>query len=141
MTTPLRYRRAVETRWMYHKENTVLRGNREAVKQRSMSYLRGFATELWAEEAPGGRTMPTIKAEQGILYGGQYMSYCLGFTEIFMSRAQRNILVLTHELTHALGPSYHGKYFVKRYFPLLWKYAGYSRMFLQDLALERGIRV
>lgn len=139
MTTPLRYRRAVETRWMYKQEATVLRLNKFAVKSRPMAYLRGLGQEIWVEEAPGGRTMPTIRAHDGILYNGQSMSYCLGFTQIYLARAQRDILVLAHELTHALGPSYHGKYFIKRYFPLLWKYAGYSRIFLQDLAAQRGV--
>jgi len=33
----------------------------------------------------------------------------------------------------------HGKKFIKLYFHLLKKYAGYSRWFLQTVADERGI--
>jgi hypothetical protein len=47
-------------------------------------------------------------------------------------------LVLIHELTHALGFRYHGKTFVQRYFPLLWKYADYDQQFLIDLAATKG---
>jgi hypothetical protein len=124
---------ARETRWLYRVEWKILNLNREAVKDRKIGYLRTLAQEVWANEAPGGRTMPTILASKGIKYSRGWYSYCEGFTKIVLSRRQRSIMVLLHELTHALGPCIHGKRFVTLYFYLLHKYAGYNRFFLQHL--------
>jgi hypothetical protein len=67
------------------------------------------------------------------------VSYCEGFTKIVLARSQRNVLVLLHELTHALGPCVHGRKFIKLYFRLLQRYGGFARWFLETVAAERGI--
>lgn len=134
-----RYRNASDTRFLYRLEDTTLRYNSYANADRSMKFLRDLADKVWAAEAPAGRRKPTITADDGVLHGGRAMSYCLGFTEIVLARSQRNVLVLLHELVHALGPIIHGPKFIRLYFKLLQKYAGYSRFFLQYLAADRGI--
>ena len=63
----------------------------------------------------------------------------MGYTEIVLARGQRTVLVLLHELTHALGPGVHGPKFVRLYFYLLRKYARFSPDFLQGVAAGRGI--
>lgn len=131
-------KRAHETRWMYYQENHTLRVNSNAYRSLSMEELREFAMKVWEKEARPGRRFPTITATRGLPYLGKLCSYCQGYTIIKLARHHRNLLVLLHELTHALGPSTHGEQFVKRYFPLLWKYAGYDQNFLIGLASEKG---
>lgn len=135
-----RSRRTRDTRWLYRAENTVLKHNAAAVADTPMAALRRLARRVWRAEAIG-RPMPEIVAGDGEIYGGQRTSYCLGYSRIVLARHHRTPLVLLHELTHALGPSTHGRAFVRLYFRLLWRYAGYSRHFLQLLAEARGIRV
>ena len=115
-----------------------MRGNARADRLRSMEYLRRLAKEVWDGEAPS-RRFPDIVAGRGIKYGGTLLSYCLGYTRVVLARNQRSILVLLHELTHALGPVNHGAKFVKLYFRLLEKYAKYDWRLLQGVAAERGI--
>lgn len=134
-----RARRARATRWLYRVEATAFKYNSYANEPRSINFLRTLAARVWKAEAPKGKRMPTIKATNGLRYGGVYTSFCIGFTHIELARHHRNILVLLHELTHALGPCQHGPRFVQRYFPLLWKYANYNRFFLQGVAAERNI--
>lgn len=132
-------RRARETRWLYQAERTLLKGNARAHEDRPIEYLRRLARRVWRAEAPQGRKMPTVKAARGMKYGGSLTSFCYGFTEIELARHHRSVLVLLHELTHALGPCVHGPKFVRLYFHLLHRYAGYNRWFLQMVAAERGI--
>jgi hypothetical protein len=124
--------RSSDTRWLYRQEDTTFRYNRYAVAERSMSYLQRLAARIWKVEG-NGRRFPDIAAVNG------GVSWCRGFTEIRLCRGHRNILVLLHELTHALGPCVHGPKFIKTYFPLLQRYGGYSRWFLQGVAAGRGI--
>lgn len=134
-----RHRNARDTRWLYRLEEETLRFNSFANADRSMKFLRDLADKVWAAEAPAGRRKPTITADYGVLHQGRAFSYCEGFTKIVLARSQRNVLVLLHELTHALGPCVHGKKFIKLYFGLLRRWAGYHRWFLQTVAAERGI--
>jgi hypothetical protein len=124
---------------LYRLEDTTLRYNSFATEDRSMAFLRAIVDQVWDAEAPVGRRKPTITADDGAFWQGRAWSYCEGFTKIILARSQRNVLVLLHELTHALGPCVHGKKFVRLYFRLLKKYAGYSRWFLETIAAERGI--
>ena len=126
-------RRARDTRWLYRQEDTTFRHNRFALAERPMKFLRRLAARVWKREAPAGRRLPGIAAVAGT------ESWCAGFTDIGLSRRHRNVLVLLHELTHALGPCVHGPKFVRLYFRLLREYAGYSRHFLQGVASGRGI--
>lgn len=134
-----RHRNASDTRWLYRLEDETLRYNSFANADRSMKFLRALVDKVWAAEAPAGRRKPTIRADDGVIYNGKAYSFCLGFTDIILARSQRNVLVLLHELTHALGPCVHGKKFIKLYFGLLRRHAGYHRWFLQNIAAERGI--
>ena len=130
-------RRASVTRWLYHAESTALRYNRSALQDRPIGFLRRLMERVWRNEAPKRRRMPEIWATQGLRWQERYTSFCAGYTYIELARHHRNILVLLHELTHALGPCYHGERFVRVYFRLLNKYAGYNLWFLQSLASER----
>ena len=134
-------RRSAETRWLYGVEAAALGHNKFAWQDRPMNYLRGLAQRIWKTEAPKGRRFPAIRAGRGCPSGRYLTSYCLGFTEIELARHHRNVLVLIHELTHALGPCIHGRAFVRLYFRLLHKYAGYNRWFLQMVAAERNILI
>ena len=132
-------RRAVQTRWLYSMESTMLKGNVYANCDMPMEYLRRLAKRVWASEAPQGRKFPSITAADGLQWGGRLTSYCMGFTEIVIARHHRTVLVLLHELTHALGPCQHGEKFVKLYFKLLEKYGRYDPSLLQGVAAGRGI--
>ena len=134
-------RRRRETRWLYHAEAALLEANRYASDDRGMDYLRKLARRIWDKEAPKGRRFPSIVAGRGCPSHSTLTSYCMGFTEIVLARHHRNVLVMIHELTHALGPCIHGKNFVRLYFRLLHKYAGYNRWFLQLVAAERNILI
>jgi hypothetical protein len=132
-------RNARDTRWLYRIENRTLKFNRYANEDRPIEELRKLADRVWAAEAPAGRHKPMISAAPGVKMNGRFTSYCEGFKTIVLARHHRNVLVLLHELTHALGPCLHGPKFIRRYFPLLAKYGGYNRPFLQTIAAERGI--
>ena len=134
-----RTRRAVQTRWLYNAESTVLKGNVYANCDMPMAYLRRLAKRVWDSEAPKGRRFPSIVAGAGLLWQKRFTSYCAGFTEIVLARHHRTVLVLLHEITHALGPCQHGKAFVKLYFRLLERYGRYDPMLLQGVAAQRGI--
>jgi len=137
-TMRARYRNAKDTRWLYRLEDRTLKYNRFANADRPMDELRKIADRVWAAEG-GSRRKPTIRGTDGVRYGGKQYSFCSGFTDIVLARAQRNVLVLLHELSHALGPCVHGSKFIKLYFRLLHKFGGYNRPFLQSVAAERGI--
>ena len=132
-------RRAAETRWLYRTENTMFKSNVYANCDMPIEYLRRLAKRVWEKEAPKGRRFPTIIANAGQSWGGRFTSYCEGFTFIALARHHRNVLVLLHELTHALGPCVHGPKFVRLYFYLLRKYARFNQDFLQGVAAGRGI--
>lgn len=130
------HKRASETRWLYHAEGTALRYNRYAMQDRPINFLRKFMERVWKKEASNKR-MPEIWATDGLWDKDRYTSFCCGYTYIELARHHRNILVLLHELTHAMGPCHHGEEFVLLYFHLLNRWAGYSKWFLQQLASER----
>ena len=132
-------RRAAETRWLYRMESTMLSGNVYANCDMPIEYLRRLAKRVWDAEAPKGRRLPKIVANDGLFWQGRFTSYCEGFTYIAIARHHRTVLVLLHELTHALGPCVHGAKFVKLYFYLLGKYGRFHRDLLQGVAAGRGI--
>jgi hypothetical protein len=137
--TNIRIRRAAQTRWLYRVETRAFGYNSYANRDRGIEELRKLAARVWQREAPKGRAFPSIKAGDGVMHGEHLTSYCAGFTEIVLCRTHRNILVLLHELTHALGPCQHGEAFVKLYFGLLNRWARFNMHFLQGVAAERGI--
>ena len=135
-----RYRNASDTRFLYRVEREFLHTTNDyANRIMSMKRLNRIAKRVWAAEAPPGRRFPSIEAGKGIFYSGAWLSYCMGYTEIVLAKGQRTVLVLLHELTHALGPGVHGQRFVKLYFYLLKKYARFNQDFLQGVAAGRGI--
>lgn len=131
--------RSSDTRWLYRIEDETFRFNRYATADRPIESLRRTAARVWANEAPRGRRLPEIVASEGLRWSGRLTSFCEGFSRIELARHHRTVLVLLHELTHALGPCVHGPRFVRLYFRLLHQYAGYSRWFLQGVAAGRGI--
>ena len=134
-----KFRRAAETRWLYRAESAMLKSNAYANCDMPMEYLRRLARRVWDSEAPPGRKFPTIRAGTGTPHCGTFASYCVGFTYVELARHHRTVLVLLHELTHALGPCVHGPKFVRLYFYLLKKYARFSEDLLQVVAAGRGI--
>lgn len=136
-------RQAAATRWLYRVENELLKYNAYANADMSMKDLRAIAKTIWRAEGPHGRKLPNIVAGRGIKDRKKdtLQSFCEGYSEIVLARHQRTILVLLHELTHAIGPRLHKAKFIRTYFPLLQRYAGYSRWFLQTLADSRGILI
>jgi hypothetical protein len=132
---------ASDTRWLYRLEDKTFRFNRRAVERRSIRTLRSLALRVWKREAPN-RSLPRIVAGRGTRTKGYtFQSFCEGFSYIELARHQRTILVLLHELTHALGPCVHGPKFVRLYFRLLREWAGYSKPFLDGVASGRGIYI
>lgn len=53
------------------------------------------------------------------MYNGSLYSYYQRYDGIMLARNQRNIVVLIHELTHALGYDDHDSAFVNQYCKLL----------------------
>ena len=143
-------RRGHATRWLYQQEARVLKFNKEAMRRRPIEELRAIARKIWKVEG-SKRKLPNIYATNGLWDAkapwdnrkqkGKWTSFCLGYSHIELARHHRTLLVLIHELTHALGPCIHGPRFVSLYFRLLHKYAGYNRWFLQFVAAERNITI
>ncbi len=132
-------RTASDTRWLYRIESSLFANNEYANEERPIESLRRLARRVWKAEAQPGRKFPSIKTGDGCKVRGGWTSYCMGYTQIVLARRHRDILVLLHELTHALGPCVHGSKFVKLYFYLLRKYARFDESFLQGVAAGRGI--
>ena len=117
-------RRAVETRALYSYEIAQFR-DPSLIQVRSMPELRRFAERLW-EHAKTARneSMPQIVAGRGYFQNNRWLSYCEGRRRIVLARHERTLLVLIHELTHALGFETHGVRFRRRYFELLEQFGG-----------------
>ena len=127
-----------DTRWLYRVEDELFKHNGYANAIRPMAFLRRVAKRIWRAVA-SGRPLPRIVAGRGTWSYDRLASYCEGRSRIVLARDHRNVLVLLHELVHALGPCLHGPKFIRVYFPLLQRYAGYSRWFLQAVAGARGV--
>lgn len=143
----IHHRRASGTRWLIKAEAGPLSLNAWAVKQRDKRFLQRLLVDIWGHESVAGSTMPKLHFGRGMLlrrgsaYKDMYVSYCQGRLYIELARGQRNALVLVHEVTHALGYTYHTERFIRRYFRLLARYARYDRQMLIDLARGRGIEL
>ena len=118
------HRRAVETRRLYRFEDVFTRTLPVDVRRdRRIAELRDIAAGVWSGEGRSTATCPTVTCGAGVPQNGAWFSYCEG-DRIVLSRAQRTVGVLLHELTHALGHDTHGKDFVNRYVHLLCAYGG-----------------
>lgn len=91
-----------------------------------MAKLRRIAMKIWHDLfSTSGRDyypLPNIRAGRGVKYNGYLYSYYEKYYGIVLARNQRNIVILIHELTHALGYDDHDKAFVNQYFKLLRKF-------------------
>lgn len=90
--------------------------------------LRNIGHYIWRKERPGC-PLPEIIAGRGTRHNGGWVSYCntpyyMGEYRIVLAQGERTLMILLHELTHALRFPTHSRLFVKRYFGLLHKYAG-----------------
>lgn len=120
----LAHRRAVETRRLYRFEAVFSRQLPQEVRRdRPIAELRDIAAGVWAGEGQSLAACPRILCGSGVPQNGAWLSYCEG-DRIVLSRAQRTVAVLLHEITHALGHGTHGRDFVSRYVHLLCAYGG-----------------
>lgn len=116
-----RYKRAVETRRLYKFEAVFSRALPvETRRDRSISELRDISELVWAKHGRKWCRIPDVVCAPD----DAQFSYCQGFSKIALLRAHRNLAVLLHELTHAIGYAGHGKRFVNRYVALLVDYGG-----------------
>jgi len=113
------YERGVDTRRLYHFEAHYFRAT-AASRILPMGALRLLAARIWREFG-GGKPMPKIVAGKGTPHGGAWFSYSQG-DYIQLSRNQRNMLVLIHELIHSMGYDEHDRAFVKIYLRILIRY-------------------
>lgn len=111
--------KARDTRYVYAWEMQTFRG----ASRVSIHRLRRLAQRVWSEcrvRAP----LPRIVAGRGTPYHGRLYSYCDG-TQIVLARNERQVFVLLHELTHAMGYDDHDASFLRQYQRLLRRYAGW----------------
>jgi len=85
--------------------------------------------------------MPELVFGKGMWYRDGFVSYCQGHSKIELARGQRNVLILVHEITHALGHQWHNDAFIRRYLGLLCRYAKYDATVIAELARTRGIEL
>lgn len=113
--------KAQDTRRVYAWEMTTFRG----APRVSIHALRRLARRVWRETRCRAM-LPTIVAGRGTPYHGRLYSYCDG-TRIVLARNERQVFVLLHELTHAMGYDDHDAAFLRQYQQLLRRYAGWRR--------------
>lgn len=107
---------SVNTRRLYYFEYAYFRGHK-LNKDLPINELRKQAKQLWKQITK--KPIPKIVAGQGVYFNGRYMSYSQKDVGIVLTRSQRNIITLIHELTHQLNYDMHDKLFINAYFKLL----------------------
>lgn len=129
--------RGVETRRLYAFESSSKNYSSFANRQRSLPFLRTLAGAVWRKHGRTRQATPSIAFGEGTPHGNQKVSFCEGRNYIELAETQRDVKVLLHELTHALGyGNPHGKGFVRKYFDLLEEYGRCDRgALLLDAAL------
>lgn len=137
----IHHRRAGGTKWLINAEAGVLSCNAWATKPRTIHFLRRLMTEVWAHESPAGKSIPALAFGEGMWYRDGFVSYCQGHSKIELACDQRNVLILIHEVTHALGHRWHNDGFIRRYLGLLRKYGRYDANVIAELAESRRIRL
>lgn len=133
--------RAGGTKWLMNAEAGPLACNQWATRARSLPYLRRVLIEVWGHESPAGKSLPVLDFGRGMHHLGAFVSYCDGHRYIEMANGQRCVLILMHEITHALGHPWHNNGFIRRYLRLLKKYGRYEAGVLDELAAARGIEL
>jgi len=114
-------RRAAETKKLYLFEELWV----PAGPDLPIARLRTLARRIWLDAGRSEATLPSITAGEGVRQGSRLLSYCWGprsAQAIVLARSQRNPRTLIHEMTHALGPSTHGRAFKRLYEDLLGRY-------------------
>lgn len=112
-----------DTRRLYAWEARTFRG-RPCV---SIATLRRLAQRVW-RDLKINRPLPQIVAGRGTPYNGRLYSYYDG-VKIVLARNERQVHVLLHELTHAMGYDDHDQRFVKQYLMLLNRYVSATLQF------------
>jgi hypothetical protein len=103
--------------------------------------LQRLAAYVWAAERQRG-PVPRVVAGRGILWGGSRLSYYRRddpVPRIELSRHQRDVGTLLHELAHAMGPwdkLDHGPAFTARCFHLYLLYGRINPARLMEAAME-----
>lgn len=124
MVMRTRFDKGLETRRIYKFEGDYFRRSVFS-KGREISYLRSEANYIW-RKMKFKRTIPNIKTGKGVINNGYWYSYYQEDEGIVLSRSQRNIITLVHELVHALGYGEHDYKFTKQYFKILKKCYGFK---------------
>lgn len=108
----------VETKRVYKLEETLYTNTQfnKITKQRPITYLIKFAQNLWNKEHYNHQ-LPVIRFGKGI----QQYSWTDGKI-IELSKSQRDILTLIHEIVHTLGFDYHNHRFLNKELELIEKY-------------------
>jgi hypothetical protein len=135
------HRRAGGTKWLINAEAGVLSCNAWATQRRTIHFLRRRLIEIWAHESPAGKSMPELVFGKGMWYRDGFVSYCQGHSKIELAPGQRNVLILIHEITHALGHQWHNDGFIRRYLGLLREYGKYEAGVIDELAGARGVKL
>lgn len=112
-----RFHKAIETRRIYKFEGECFHGSYYS-KQRRIKYLRSEAIYIW-RKMKFKEEMPKLTAGKGVLNNGFWYSYYSIDDGIVLSRSQRNIITLVHEIVHHLGYDEHDHKFLKQYFNIL----------------------
>lgn len=108
--------KARDTRRVYAWEMQTFRG----APRVSIHRLRQMARSVWRTYRIS-HPLPKIVAGRGTPYHGRLYSYYDG-ERIVLARNERQVFVLLHELTHAMGYDDHDARFMRRYLSLLRRY-------------------
>ena len=115
-----RFDKALETRRIYRFEGDYFRRSNYS-KLRKIKYLRSEAIYIW-RVMKFKTELPNIKTGRGVINNGYWYSYYSIDDGIVLSRSQRNIVTLVHEIVHHLGHDEHDSKFVKQYFEIFKKW-------------------
>ena len=116
-------KRALVTRALYHHEAQIMERIPGMVREYSQKQLQKQLDLLWAySKYYTRRPKPILRFGPGARHGRYHLSYTQDIEHgqvIEMAPGGRNLYVLVHELSHALGPSEHGVRFAQVYHDLL----------------------
>ena len=114
----------VSTRRLYKFEEIFSKELPAYVKrQRSLPFLKYMLKDVWLKHGRKGVKHPELAFGEGTPHEGERVSFCDGYSQIELVVGDRNVLILLHEITHALGfGNPHGKGFVRKYVELLVEY-------------------
>ena len=134
----LAIKQAMATRSLYQSEYLVL-NIWQMRRLRSLQFLQTVLDVLWNHYSKvfGSRLKkPKLYFGKGIKYHGRYLSYTQSLDygqEIVLASNERNLYVLVHELSHAIGSIQHGIRFSQIYHDILQ-----HRIFQKMMSTEDG---